>query len=484
MSLGFIQGTLFDGRYRVVCGIATGAMGTVYEVVHVETERRRALKVMHPHLAENPAFQARFKLEARIAARIATEHIVEVFDAGIDAETGMPFLVMELLRGEELSTRIRRAGRLSPEETVAYLRQTAVALDKTHAAGVVHRDIKPSNLFLAQSDDDDELRIKVLDFGIAKLVAETALGAATTAALGTPLYMAPEQFSGRSISKAVDIFALGMVAYTLLVGKAYWLNDMREFSNTLAFAATAIFGPQEPACARAASEGVQLPPAFDPWFAKATAREPEARFTSASAAVEALAEVFHVAPVTARPSAFVSATETPIGRGSQGLTTAAPVADEPSTGAETQVAPAMPRYRSVIAAAALALLGGGAFAFSSLGDGGPALGTTGPAQAAPSPAVAARAAPSAAPIAFDLMAPAPKASAPRVDVDHAALTAAAVAASASAPAALLSNGAVPQPSATPQRVAPKPSAARRRSPPVQPASSSSTWPEEPLYAPD
>ncbi|WP_437624709.1 serine/threonine-protein kinase [Sorangium sp. So ce1151] len=215
MSLDFHEGTLFAGRYRVVRSLATGAMGAVYEVIHVETERRQALKVMHLHLhlAENPEFRARFKLEARIA----TEHIVEVFDAGIDLDTGMPFLVMELLRGEDLSKRLRGSGRLPPEEAVAYLRQTALALDRTHAAGVVHRDLKPANLFLAESDDDEEPRIKVLDFGIAKLVAETAIDSATTAALGTPLYMAPEQFDGGSISRAVDIFALGMIAYTLLV---------------------------------------------------------------------------------------------------------------------------------------------------------------------------------------------------------------------------------------------------------------------------
>ncbi|KYF94128.1 protein kinase, partial [Sorangium cellulosum] len=360
MSLNFIEGRLFAGRYRVVRCIATGAMGAVYEVVHIETERRRALKVMHPHLAENPEFHARFKLEARVAARIATEHIVEVFDAGIDPETGMPFLVMELLRGEELSKRIRRAGCLSPEEAVAYLRQTAIALDKTHAAGVVHRDLKPANLFLAAVGDNDEFRIKVLDFGIAKLVAETALDSETTAALGTPLYMAPEQFSGGSISKAVDLFALGMIAYTLLVGKAYWLNDMREFSNTLAFAVIAMYGPQEPACARAAADGVELPPAFDAWFAKATAHDPEARFPTASAAVEALAEIFDIAPAPAKSSRLSvvemplpRAHQTPLPRAYQARASSVPAAAQSSsTGVETRVAATSPRSWSTVAIAA------------------------------------------------------------------------------------------------------------------------------------
>ncbi len=110
---------------------------------------------------------------------------------------------------------------------------------------MVHRDLKPANLFLAETDDGQP-RIKVLDFGIAKLVVETAADSAATAVLGTPLYMAPEQFSGESVSRAADIFALGMIAYTLLVGKAYWLNDRRKYDNALAFAAPRRARPGSP----------------------------------------------------------------------------------------------------------------------------------------------------------------------------------------------------------------------------------------------
>ncbi|WP_437507873.1 protein kinase domain-containing protein [Sorangium sp. So ce1099] len=475
MSLDFHEGTLFAGRYRVVRGIATGAMGAVYEVIHVETERRRALKVMHPHLAESPEFRARFKLEARIAARVATEHIVEVFDAGIDRKTGMPFLVMELLRGEDLSKRLRRSGRLPPEEAVAYLRQIALALDKTHAAGVVHRDLKPANLFLAESDDDEEPRIKVLDFGIAKLVAETAVDSATTAGVGTPLYMAPEQFDGGSISGAVDIFALGMIAYTLLVGKAYWLNDMREFHLALAFVAVAVHGPQEPACARAAAEGVSLPPAFDAWFAKATARAPEARFATVSAAVEALAEVFHLPSMPVR-SSRLSALETPLPRGS--VWPASPVsaaARFSSAGVETRVVPAKPRSRSALAVAALVTLGvgGGAIALTSLGDRAPAaLGGAERAQAAQAALSPAAAPPDAAvieasvaPRGHDVVAPAPSASAPRADSDP-ALAHAAPSASAKRPAM------------------PPPDAKRKPAPSAQRPTSAASTSRESLYTAD
>ncbi|WP_437851408.1 serine/threonine protein kinase [Sorangium sp. So ce363] len=497
MSLNFNEGMLFAGRYRVVRSIATGAMGAVYEVVHVETDRRRALKVMHPHLAENPEFHARFKLEARIAARIATEHIVEVFDAGIDLDTGMPFLVMELLRGEELSKRIRRGGRLPPENAIAYLRQTAHALDKTHAAGVVHRDLKPANLFLAASDDDDEIRIKVLDFGIAKLVAETAVEGANTAALGTPLYMAPEQFSGETITRAVDLFALGMIAYTTLVGKAYWLNDMREYSNSLAFAVIAMHGPQEPPSVRAEKEGVKLPPGFDAWFAKATAREPGARFPTASSTVEALAEVFDIAPMTVR-SSRLAALETPIPRYShvsQGPGSSMPVAAQSSsTGVETRVGTgtgtgttAAPRSRSALVVAAIALVGGSALALAAFSKGrSPAPGPTEHAQAAQAAQAAAVAPPSTPPDAApgaarpeeagkeagtprstDLAAPASPAAAPPANSSLAI-----------APEVLASAKASP----APRTPAPPPGAWRKIAPTASPAPAAK--PRESLYGAD
>src|SRR5262249_42207477 len=138
MSAALSDGTLFACRYRVLRRIAAGAMGVVYEAVHIETDRRRALKVMHPHLFQSDEMRERFKREARIAARIESEHIVDVSDAGVDEATGMPFLVMELLRGEELGQRLKRVGRLPPAEVLLYLHQTALALGRTHAASIVH----------------------------------------------------------------------------------------------------------------------------------------------------------------------------------------------------------------------------------------------------------------------------------------------------------------------------------------------------------
>ncbi|HVJ88728.1 MAG TPA: serine/threonine-protein kinase, partial [Labilithrix sp.] len=288
-------GSIFAGRYQIARRIAAVGMGAVFEVIHLETERRRALKVMHAHLFQSEELRERFKREAKVAAHVDSEFIVDVFDAGVDEATGMPFLVMELLRGEELGERLKRVGRLPTDEALHYLHQTARALDKTHRASIVHRDLKPANVFLCERDEDKP-RVKILDFGIAKVVAEGATTGAATQSLGTPLYMAPEQFNPNArLTGAADIYALGMMAYTLLVGAAYWSEEARG-GNVYGLIAVAIGGPTEPASMRAARRSVALPPAFDVWFAKVTASEPAQRFPTATAAVLALAEALGVAP--------------------------------------------------------------------------------------------------------------------------------------------------------------------------------------------
>jgi serine/threonine protein kinase len=296
MSLvSLVEGSVFAGRYRIVRSLAQGGMGAVYEVVHTETQRRRALKVMLPNMLQSQDMRDRFRQEACVTANIESEHIVDVLDAGIDEKTQMPFLVMELLRGEELDKRLKRLGRLDPREVVTFLHQVALALDKTHRASIVHRDLKPGNVFLTEREDGS-LRAKILDFGVAKLMAEGATSAGATQSLGTPLYMAPEQFNiGQKVSPAVDIFSLGMMAYTLLVGVSYWADEIASGANIYAFAARAMHGPAEAATARAIRQGVALPAAFDAWFAKVTAASPQARFPTASAATAALAEALGVA---------------------------------------------------------------------------------------------------------------------------------------------------------------------------------------------
>ncbi|MGK3964477.1 protein kinase [Sorangium sp. So ce1667] len=307
MSATLADGTVFAHRYRVVRLLAVGAMGSVYEAVHLETNRRRALKVMHAYLFQSEEMRSRFKREAQITANIESEYIVDVFDAGIDEPTGMPFLVMELLRGEELGQRLKRLGRLPPGEVATYLQQTASALDRTHAASIVHRDLKPENLFVTQRDDGTP-RMKILDFGVAKLLAEGGTAAGVTRSLGTPIYMAPEQFRVDSkLTSAVDIYALGMIAYTLLVGTPYWSPEAISAGDVIAFALVVVHGPQEAPVQRAMAHRVVLPQGFDAWFARATAVDPAARFRTASEAAHALAEVLGVAAASSGPAPRQSA---------------------------------------------------------------------------------------------------------------------------------------------------------------------------------
>ena len=286
---------LFAGRYRIARCIAAGGMGAVYEVVHIETERRRALKVMHAHFVQSAELRDRFKLEAKAAAQIDSEFIVDVFDAGVDEATQMPFLVMELLKGEELGKRLERVGRFAPPEAITYLWQTALALDKTHKANIVHRDLKPENLFLTQREDGPP-RVKVLDFGVAKFVAETGTQGGATRSLGTPLYMSPEQFQSKRVTSASDNFALALMAYTLLVGEPYWSAEASGEVNVIGFAMKAAVGPIESATIRAGRCGVALPASFDVWFFQATSCDPAVRHSSATALISALGEVFGLSP--------------------------------------------------------------------------------------------------------------------------------------------------------------------------------------------
>ncbi len=302
-------GNLFAGRYDIVRVVSSGGMGVVYEVLHRETKRRRALKVMLPHVVTDPEMRQRFALEAVVTADIESEHLVEVFDAGIDTETDCPYLVMELLRGEDLGTRLRRGERCSPPELVTLFEQAALALDKTHAAGVVHRDLKPENLFLTRRDDGSP-RLKILDFGIAKIVrTTTANPKTTTKTFGTPFFMAREQITGEAqlIGPSSDTYALAQIAYALLVGVPYFEDEASGAAGNMLVLLLAVGkGPKEPASVRAARRGVTLPPGFDAWFERATKPNPHARFASAREQVAELARILRDLPPEPLSSTAVS----------------------------------------------------------------------------------------------------------------------------------------------------------------------------------
>ena len=294
MSGLLTPGQTFAERYEVVRMLSRGGMGAVYEVVHRETNRRRALKVMLPSLVDDPEMRGRFLREARVTAAIESENLVETFDAGIDPETRQPFLVMEMLRGSDLETTLLE-GPLHWEKVVAILSQVARGLDKTHAAGVVHRDLKPENIFVTKREDGSDL-VKLLDFGIAKVVNDSAYK--TTRALGTPLYMAPEvlERTRDGMSGAIDRYALGHIAYTLLVGEAYFETECRESDSLIATLPLIARGAVTRATVRARDHGMRLPIAFDGWFERATHRAPAERFDTAREQIEALGELLRREP--------------------------------------------------------------------------------------------------------------------------------------------------------------------------------------------
>jgi serine/threonine-protein kinase len=267
-------------------------MGVVYEVTDRETGRRRALKTMLRGLVLDSEMRARFRLEITAAARIESDHIVDVFDAGIDQSSGFPFLVMELLRGETVGAMVEQTGHLGSHEAVFLLGQARLALDRAHAAGIVHRDLKPDNLFVTRADDGTP-RLKVLDFGIAKVIAE-GTHAPTTRSLGTPLYMSPEQIRGDGgIDSRADLYSLAHVAFTMLAGAPYWQTESKT-GTPYALLLKVAAGASEPATARASRLGVTLPPAFDAWFCRATASDASERFDTASELVEGLAAALDI----------------------------------------------------------------------------------------------------------------------------------------------------------------------------------------------
>ena len=219
------------GKYKLVRLIGQGGMGAVYEGRNLTTTKRCAVKLLlSPELAGNADIVKRFHREARACAVIESDHTVEVFDSGADPQTGTPYMVMELLQGEDVESLRTRLSPLSPVAAAKIVLQAATGLAKAHEAGIVHRDIKPANLFISRRDSG-ELIVKLLDFGIAKIkmenFAQTATGLTRTGAmLGTPLYMSPEQTKGASaVDPRTDVWSLGMVLYHLLSGSLPYPED-------------------------------------------------------------------------------------------------------------------------------------------------------------------------------------------------------------------------------------------------------------------
>jgi eukaryotic-like serine/threonine-protein kinase len=276
--MGIEPGLRIGQNVRLERQLGQGGMGSVWVADHLTLNTKVAVKFISADVFKQPELITRFTREATAAAQIKSPHVVQIFDHGVSAD-GHPYMVMELLEGEDLGKRIERCGAVMPADLASIISQVCKALSKAHSLGIVHRDIKPDNIFLTESDGD--LFVKVLDFGIAKRVQADAMHMTSTGAMvGTPSYMSPEQvLSSKDVDPRSDLWSVGVVAYHALTG---WLPFRAETLGALCVAINAGSFPL-PSQLRP-----ELGAAFDAWFQRAIAREPADRFVTAREMAEAL----------------------------------------------------------------------------------------------------------------------------------------------------------------------------------------------------
>jgi len=283
-------------KYDVFHVIGHGGTGTVYAARNVQTGVDVAIKWMHTHsFATDDPDLLRFIQEARIAGTLHSPHIARTLELERDAETGVPFQVMELLAGEDLGTLLKRTGALRPDVALRIATQACAGLAAAHAKGVVHRDIKPENLYMARTSEGS-LVVKLLDFGVAKIRRTMSAGSsgALTApqqsitrsgeVVGTPLYMAPEQLDGmKHVDRRSDVYSMGVTMYALCTGAPPHAN-IQSFIQLI----HTLVNVPAPSLSEVAP---WLPPEMIAVIEKAMAKEPQDRYSDAAALLKAL-EVF------------------------------------------------------------------------------------------------------------------------------------------------------------------------------------------------
>lgn len=263
-----LEGVLLEGRYRVEAKIATGGMSTVYRGLDVRLDRPVALKVMDARYANDSQFLTRFQREARAVARLKDPGLVAVFDQGGGGSSPEPpFLAMELVEGGTLRELLRERGPMPPHAAAPVLRPVLGGLATAHHAGLVHRDVKPENVLIS-----DEGEVKLVDFGLVRAVAEAGI-TSTSVILGTAAYLSPEQVSSGLADARSDVYAVGILAYELITGATPFGGD-----SPLTVAYQRMDHDVPPPSA--AIGGV--PPEFDEFVARATARNPDERFADAA----------------------------------------------------------------------------------------------------------------------------------------------------------------------------------------------------------
>jgi serine/threonine-protein kinase len=278
-------GTVLDGRYRILKKLGEGGMGEVYLVEHRALGRQEALKILQASLADQREFVSRFRREARATNRVQHPNIIGVYDFG-QLPDGRFYLTMEYAEGERLDALLRRVGPLPVSRALGILIQLADAVGHAHGAGVVHRDLKPENMILVEHRGRADV-LKVLDFGIAKIVApdhaESMMLTRKGQMFGTPLYMAPEQAAGVGTDPRSDLYAVGCVAFELLVGEPPFRGRLVEL---ILAHKTKI--PEPPSKRR--PEGA-IPPALDAVVLRCLEKEPNRRFQTAAELCVALEKV-------------------------------------------------------------------------------------------------------------------------------------------------------------------------------------------------
>jgi serine/threonine-protein kinase len=291
-----VSGSVVGGKYRLERALARGGMGSVWAGRHLGLDSPVAVKFMMPSAAEAVSSRARFAREAKAAASLRSPHVVQVLD--YDATGDAPYIVMELLEGEDLGQRLHRCGRLGLPEVASIVRQLAKGLVLAHEAGIVHRDLKPGNVFLAKVGAEEV--VKVLDFGVAKETRVDATDAQTTTTgvvVGSPSYMSPEQARGGDIDTRSDLWSLGVVVFQAVTGQ-------RPFDGAnLADVLVRICSDPVPRATRVLPD---LPFEIDGFFDRALCRSPDGRFQDARTLADALTAIAlgEDAPVSRSPGSL------------------------------------------------------------------------------------------------------------------------------------------------------------------------------------
>jgi len=226
-------GQTLGGKYQIVRLLGEGGMAFVYEAAHQRLQQRVAIKVLTPEFARDPELVSRFEREARAVARLRTRHVARVMDVDTTPE-GIPYIVMEFLEGRDLDAELAARTKLPLGEAIDYVLQACAGMLEAHGMGIVHRDLKPANLFLADERETNERVVKVLDFGISKMVGEATRLTVAGAVMGTVMYMSPEQVRAQpNVDTRADIWALGVILYELIAGRPPWEGHSHQIAAAI-----------------------------------------------------------------------------------------------------------------------------------------------------------------------------------------------------------------------------------------------------------